>query len=128
MKFSGYVFPISLVLGLAVAGGAAAQPQTKLVQDLPKSLVQAIWCSALFFEESYYYDDGSDDMMHYEDLAFDLGADIDTVLLEDHGFRQEEVDEIWSVFDAGAYDLTMEDDESFLAQLELCESNYDALL
>ena len=73
MKFSGYVLPISLVLGLAVAGGAAAQPQTKLVQDLPKSLVQAIWCSALFFEESYYYDDGSDDMMHYEDLAFDLG-------------------------------------------------------
>jgi hypothetical protein len=128
MKFSSYLLPLSLVLGLAGAGSAVAQPQTKLVQDLPKSLIQAIWCSALFFEESYYYDEGSEDMLHYEDLAFDLGADIDDVLLEDHGLRQEEVDEIWSVFDAGAYDLNREDDESFLAQLELCESNYDALL
>ncbi|AEQ51523.1 hypothetical protein [Pelagibacterium halotolerans] len=128
MKFFRYLLPLSLILVLAGAGGAIAQPQTKLVQDLPKSLIQAIWCSALFFEESYYYDEGSEDMAHYEDLAFDLGADIDTVLLEDHGLRQEEVDEIWSVFDSGAYDLTMEDDESFLAQLELCESAYDELL
>lgn len=128
MKFSSYLLPLALVLGLGGTGSAVAQPQTKLVQDLPKSLIQAIWCSALFFEESYYYEEGSEDAAHYEDLAFDLGADIDTVLLEDHGLRQEEVDEIWSVFDGGAYDLTMEDDESFLAQLELCEANYDTLL
>lgn len=128
MKFSRHLLPVSLALALAGTGGAAAQPQTKLVQDLPKNLIQAIWCSALFFEESYYYEEGSDDAAHYEDMAFDLGAEIDTMLLEEHELRQEEVDEIWSLFDGGAYDLTMEDDESFLAQLELCENNYDALL
>lgn len=128
MKFSSYVLPLSLVLGLAGAGSAIAQPQTKLVRDLPKSLIQAIWCSALFFEESFYYEEGSDDATHYEDLAFDLGADIDAALMDDHGLRQEEVDEIWSLFDSDAYDLTIEDDERFLAQLELCEANYDALL
>lgn len=119
---------IAMALLLAGTGGAMAQPQTKLVSDLNKATIQAIWCSALFFEESYYHETESEEALHYEDLAFDLGADLDTILLEDHGMRQAEVDEIWSVFDSAAYDLAEADDEGFLAQVEICESNYDNLL
>ncbi|WMT88749.1 hypothetical protein NO932_09135 [Pelagibacterium sp. 26DY04] len=125
MKLSKYALAIGVLL--AGAGTATAQPQTKLVNGLDKAMIQAIWCSALFFEESYYHEAESDEALRYEDLAFDLGADIDTLLL-DHGMRQEEVDEIWSIFDSAAYDLAEMDDESFLVQVETCESNYDNLL
>ena len=126
MKLSKYALAFGVVL--ACAGSAIAQPQTKLVNGLDKAMIQAIWCSALFFEESYYHETESEDALRYEDLAFDLGADIDTILLDEHGMRQEEVDEIWSIFDSAAYDLAEVDDEGFLTQVETCENNYDDLL
>lgn len=128
MKLRVLMPVLGLAAMLATAGAAWAQPQTKLVSGLGKGTIQAIWCSALFFEESYYHDEDSDEAARYENLAFDLGADIDTALLEDYGMRQEEVDEIWSIFDGGAYDLAEADDAGFLAQLDMCESNYDNLL
>lgn len=121
-------FALALAVSLVGAGGALAQPESKLVSRLDKAMVQAIWCSSLLFEESYYHETGSDEASRYEDLAFELGDAIDAMLLDEHGMRQAEVDEIWSMFDAGAYDLAEADEESFLAQLEICENNFDALL
>jgi hypothetical protein len=126
MKLGKYALAAGVIL--AGMGGAMAQPQTKLVQHLDKAMIQAIWCSALFFEESYYHDSESDEAYHYEDLAFDLGAEIDTLLLDEHEMQQAEVDEIWSIFDSAAYDLAEADDTGFLTQVETCESNYDDLL
>jgi len=128
MKLGVLTPALGLAVVLATAGVAWAQPQTKLVSRLDKGTIQAIWCSALLFEESYYHDADSDEAIRYENLAFDLGDSIEALLLDEHGMRQEEVDEIWSIFDGGAYDLAEADDEGFLAQLEMCESNYDDLL
>ncbi|WP_417581701.1 hypothetical protein [Pelagibacterium sp.] len=128
MKISSFLLPLSMAFGLLGVGSAFAQPQTKLVQDLPKGLIQAIWCSSLFFEESYYYEETSEDAEYYSDLAFDLGDDIDDLLRGRYDLPQAEIDEIWAVFDGGAFDLTNEDDDGFLAQLEMCEANYDDLI
>ncbi|SDG65644.1 hypothetical protein [Pelagibacterium luteolum] len=123
-KFSASLAVAAL---LVTTGTAVAQPQNKLVSRLDKALIQAIWCSALLFEESFVYEAETDDAIRYENLSFDLGADIDAMLLED-GMRQAEVDEIWSVFDGEAMDLALMDSASFAAQLAVCETNYDSLL
>ena len=126
MSLIKYAFATAMVL--AAAGTAQAQPQHKLVRDLDKGTIQAIWCSSLFFEESYYHESGGRDATRYEDMAFELGADLDGELIDTYGLRQEEVDEIWSVFDSAAYDMAELNDETFLEQVEACESGYDALL
>lgn len=128
MKFAKSALPLAFAAVLLTGGPGLAQPQTKLVSELDKALVNAIWCSSLFFEESYYYDEDSEDAIYYEDLAFDLGDAIDDILLADHGMREEEVDEIWSIFDDAALDLAIDDEDRFLAQLEACETHFDTLL
>lgn len=128
MKLGLLTPTLALAMVMATTGAGWAQPQTKLVSGLDKATIQAIWCSALLFEESYYHETDSEEAIRYETLAFDLGADIDAMLMEDNGLRQVEVDEMWTVFDGAAYDLASSDEENFLAQLEMCETNYDDLL
>lgn len=123
-----WAVPLAAAMALVAGTGAHAQPQTKLTTGLGKSLIEAIWCSALLLEESYIYDDGSEDALHYEDLAFDLGEEIDALLTDEHGLRQVEVDEIWAVFDDEAYMLAGENEDRFLTELAACENNYETLL
>lgn len=120
--------PLVFAMAMGAASPVAAQPQTKLVSGLDKQTVQAIWCSSLLFENSFFFDEGSDESLNYEDMDFDLGERIDTILRDDHGLRQEEIDEIWSIFDDGAYALNIDDQANFDAQLQACENGYAALL
>ncbi|RDE09259.1 hypothetical protein DVH29_07305 [Pelagibacterium lacus] len=120
--------PLVFAMAMGAASPIAAQPQSKLVSGLDKQTVQAIWCSSLFFENSFFFDEGSDEALNYEDMAFDLGERIDTILRDDHNLRKEEIDEIWSLFDDGAYALNVDDQASFDAQLQTCENGYAALL
>lgn len=122
------VFVLAAALVLAGMGGAMAQPQTKLVSRLDKPTIQAIWCSALFFERSYYQDADGEQALHYENLAFDLGDRIDQMLRDEHGMRDAEIDEIWMIFDGDAYDLAAHGSDSFVAQVVGCESNFASLL
>lgn len=126
MKFAKY--GLASAIALAGTASAFAVPETKLVSRLDKGLVQAIWCSALFFEQSYSYDLDDAAAIRYENLAFDLGERIDAMLSEEHGMRQEEIDEIWTLFDDGAYDLAVAERTSFTAQLDGCERNFDNLI
>ena len=120
----------ALAVGVLIACTSAglAQPQTKLTSELDKQLSQAIWCSSLLFEHSNVYEESSEDALRYEDMAFEIGAEIDTVLLEEHGMRQAEVDEIWAVYDDGAYLLAQDDPESFSDQLAACEAGFETLM
>src|SRR5690606_13168960 len=102
-----------------------AQPQTKLTNNLPKATIDAIWCSALFLEESYYWDEESDDAIYYEDMAYDLGDGLDEVM-DDFGLPDAESEEIWAVFDEAAADYALDDEDAYLAELDACDEAYQA--
>ncbi len=112
-----------LVAALMGAPAALAQPETKLTRNLSQATINAIWCSALFLEESYYWDEDSDEAAHYEDIAYDLGADLDVVMGE-MGLPTAESEEVWVIFDEAAATYAAEDEEGFLAKLEACEMAY----
>lgn len=128
MKIRVWASAVAVAAVLAGSGAALAQPQTKLVSRLDKGFIQAIWCSSILFEESFFYEEGSDDGLDYETRAFEIGGQVDARLLDEEGMSQAEVDEIWALFDEHAMTLAAEQEDDFLAQLESCEANFDTLL
>lgn len=127
MTIRGWAAGAAIATALAMSSAAYAQPQTKLTSRLGKPLIQAIWCSALFFEGTYSYEGGEDFVDDLEDMAFDLGEDIDATL-RDAGMAQPEIDEIWEIYDGTAFDLALDDIDSFNGQLLACERGYDNLM
>lgn len=117
----------ALAVSFALAGTAQAQPVTKLTANLDAETREQIWCSAVFFEESYWYEDDSDWGVYYDNLAFELDAMVmDT--LDGMGMPIEEQDEIWDVYDSEAFELAEGDENGFLAQLNTCEEIYGDLI
>lgn len=112
----------ALLLGMPAA---YAQPATKLTTNLSEATIGAIWCSALFLEESYYYDEGSDDAVHYEDMAYDLGEQLDDVMRE-AGLPTAESEEVWAIFDDAAADFALDDEAGYFVELDACEEAYQA--
>lgn len=125
MKIRQSLVPAALAALLMATPVALAQPQTKLTNNLPKATIDAIWCSALFLEESYYWDEGSDDAIYYEDMAYDLGDGLDEVM-DDFGLPGAESEEIWTVFDEAAADYALDDEDAYLAELDACDEAYQA--
>lgn len=125
MKIRHLAVPVAFAAMLVAASTAFAQPVTKLTRDLPAATVAAIWCSSLFFEESFYWDEGSDDSFYYEDMAYDLGFELDEVM-SDFGLLPAESEEIWAIFDEAAVDLALEDEDGYFAALDACEEAYVA--
>ncbi|WP_196258411.1 hypothetical protein [Pelagibacterium limicola] len=119
----GRIIPVAIAAMLVVSPAALAQPQTKLTGGLSSNTIKAIWCSALFLEESYYWDEGSDEATHYEDMAYELGADLDDVMAE-VGLPQAESEEIWAIFDEAAAEFAETDEDGYLGELEICETTY----
>lgn len=121
---SKFLFITAMVAGTMLAAPAAfAQPETKLTTNLSRVTINAIWCSALFLEESYYWDEGSDDQTRYEDMAYDIGAQLDDIMGA-AGIPYVESEEIWSIFDAAANDFAYENESAFFDELDACEAAY----
>lgn len=113
--------PVALVAMLTTGTAAYAQlPDTKLTRRLSQNTVDAIWCSSLFLEESYYYDEGSDDSLYWEDMAYDLGDELDDVMRE-AGLPEAESEEIWAIFDDHAAEFAMSDEGAYLQAVEACD-------
>lgn len=100
----------------------AQQPQTKLVSVLDEATIQAAWCSAVFLEESLWYEDGPD-FDYYDGLSVELEG-VAAVGLEEAGLRDVEREELWGIFDEAAYDLAGTDEEGYIAELEACEAAF----
>lgn len=128
MSHLKWAMPLAVVAAFSAGSSAFAQPQTKLTTGLSKSLIQAIWCSSVLLEESFIYDEGSEDAVHYESLAFELGDEVDVLLKDEHNLRQAEVDELWALFDDEAYWLAGDNEDRFMTELRSCETSYDSLL
>lgn len=122
--FFSFTLAAALVFG---TGAAQAQPATKLATGLDKALISNVWCSALFFEESFWHDSDSERAYYYEDLAYLLEDDMHEQLLG-AGLGEPEIAELWEVFDAAAMDLAVEDETGYRAQLNPCEVQFRALL
>jgi hypothetical protein len=125
MNISHAVGAAAVVAALALASPAFAQPETKLTRNLSAATVKAVWCSSLFLEESYQWDDGSEEAIRYEDMAYDLGDALDEVMAE-AGLPPAESEEIWAIFDEAAVDFASDDNDAFLVELEACEQAYRA--
>lgn len=110
----------ALLFGMPAAYG---QPVTKLTTNLSQTTIDAIWCSALFLEEAYYWEEGSEDAVHYEGIAYDLGEQLDDVMRE-AGLPTAESEEVWEIFDAAAADFSLDDQDGFFEQLDHCEAAY----
>lgn len=121
------IFVLAVMAGGLLLGSPAAygQPVTKLTANLSPATIDAIWCSALFLEEAYYWDEGSQDALHYEDMAYDLGERLDEVMRE-AGLPTAEGEEIWAIFDEAAADFALDDETSYLVELDACEEAYQA--
>lgn len=115
---------VPMVLGAATA---QAQPSSKLINGLDKSLIAEIWCSALFFEESFWHDSDTERAYYYEDLAYLLEDEMHQQLL-DSGLGEPEIAEIWEVLDEAAMALASDSERAYRAQLASCESQYRMLL
>lgn len=128
MLMTRQAFFLALAATLAFGTGTAhGQPATKLVTGLDKALISNVWCSALFFEESFWHDSDSERAYYYEDLAYLLEDDMHAQLL-DSGLGEPEIAELWEVFDAAAMDLAVEDETGYRAQLAPCETQFRTLL
>lgn len=118
---------VAFAIPLAMASVANAQPINKLTALLNAEQYEAAWCSGIFYEESYWYDDDPDRLAYYEDLAFEA----ETVAydgMEALGFRTVEIDEVWDVMDEWAYELVDSDEDGFLAKLDECLEVFGSLV
>jgi hypothetical protein len=115
---------IIAALTLASPAAFAQMPETKLARNLSEATVNAVWCSALMLEESYYYEEASEDAIYWEDMAYDLGEDLDEVMGE-AGLPMVESEEIWAIFDSAAEDYAATDEDAYMAELEACEDAYN---
>lgn len=127
MMTTKWLAPLALTALLVTTGVAQAQPQSKLLQGLDKATIEALWCSSLLLEEAWYYDEDSDEAIEYENMAYDLGDNVEA-RLEARGLSEAEIEDVWTFFDEAAMDLATDDEDSFYRQLENCESNFDAML
>lgn len=122
---SGAVWAVALMLALG-AGAAQAQPVTKLTQGLGKATIGDLWCSALFYEESFWHDD-PDISYYYDDLSLEL-EDLTLDALEDAGLGERERNELWQVYFDAAMELAEGQEDSFLSQLDACEAMHGDLV
>lgn len=111
------IMAAALLIGAAWPSAAFSQPESKLIRGLDEPTIATMWCSALFFEESFWHDEGSDWSYYYDDLAYILENDLHDGLME-AGLGEAEVDEAWAIFDDAAMALSESDEAAFLAQLE----------
>lgn len=118
---------LAAAMVLALAAPAAAQPALKTPFPLSDQLARVMWCSAVFFEESYHWDDDREVGQWYDDLSLALEEQAEG-LLEDEGWSWDEVDELWAAFDNTAEDLLVEDEPAYFAELEGCEQSYGGLM
>lgn len=117
----------AILVSATLIGSAQAQPVTKLTSKLDAATLEQLWCSAVFFEESYWYDDDAEWGVYYEDLAFELD-DMVMGAFEGLGMPVDEQDEIWDIYDSEAYDLAEADEGAFLAQRTACETKFGDLI
>lgn len=109
---------------LLLTGIAMAQPVTKLAGDLDGELIEKIWCSSIFFEHSYAYEEGSEGYNRFDALAFDLDDEI-AVTLRRMGWDQDRIDDLWVAFDDASFDLALEGESAFDPELEACLAAFD---
>ena len=119
-----------LVAGLALAagfGGAAmAQPVAKgyLLND---AMRQTLWCSAVLYEESFWYEEGNPWAAYYDDLSWELDGIVYGNLTK-LGITDIQFDDLWMLFDEEAYDLSSSDADGFLAEVVACEDEFGHLV
>lgn len=116
----------ALAVGLGLPAGASGQPTTKLVDGLDRSTIDTMWCSAILFEESFWYDEGESWGVYYDEVSYELEVMARDVM-EAEGWSQERQDALWEEYDAAAYDLADAENGTFLDLVGDCEAEYGHL-
>ncbi|MCD7061081.1 hypothetical protein [Pelagibacterium xiamenense] len=103
-----------------------AQPTTKLVDGLEGADIDLMWCSAVLFEESFWYDEDAPWGIYYDELSYELEMTAREAM-NVAGFSQERQDAVWETYDAAAFELAEAEDGTFLGLVDECESAYGHL-
>lgn len=120
------LLPTVILAFLSATTAAYAQiPETKLTRTFTPATVQALWCSALMLEERYHYDEGTEEAVYWEEMAYALGDSLDELMAEE-GLAPIESEEVWAIFDDAAIEFAENDSENYLTQLEGCEDAYNS--
>lgn len=115
-----------LALALGLAGSVAAQPTAKAYL-LDDAMRQTLWCSAVLYEESFLYAEGSVWPEYYDALSWELDDSLYGVLVK-KGVTDAQYSDLWSLFQGEAYALSATDDELFLGEVIACEEEYGHLI
>lgn len=119
--------PAALAMALALAGPAAAQPALKLPVWLSGDVTGIMWCSAVFYEESFYWDEDPEVGRWYDELSIELEDQAETQL-EREGRSRDQIDDLWEALDNTAEDLAARDEDGYFAELENCETQFAGLI
>ena len=121
---AGLAAGLALVAGLA--GTAAAQPTAKgyLLND---TMRQTLWCSAILYEESFWYEPDNPWSVYYDELSWALDETVYANLIK-AGATDIQYDDLWTLFDGEAYMLSSDDEEGFLAEVIACEDEFGHLV
>lgn len=114
---------LAATVALALSTNASAQPATKLTSGLDAETVKMLWCSAVFFEESYWYEEDNEWSTYYDDLSWSLEYRV-SEFMDMAGLGEAEQDEIWDLYDTEAADIAENDEDRFLGMRNDCEDEY----
>ncbi|WP_404403856.1 hypothetical protein [Pelagibacterium halotolerans] len=126
MKTNQWLAGILLAISVGVPLGALAQPATKLVDGLDDDAIGIMWCSAVLFEESYWYEEGDAWSVYYDEVSYALEL-MARDIMEAEGWSQERQDALWETYDGAAFDLAETEDGTFLDLVGVCEDDFGHL-
>lgn len=125
MKFfvAGSALAVAMIAGVSTA--AFAGPGVKASAFSPDT-VSALWCSAVFYEETFWHEPDSPVWYRLDQLSLTT-EDIATTAALSEGFSQDNVIEIWEAYANDAYSFYEANQDGFATDLADCETRYGDL-